>query len=87
MKTPITAALAAVALLAAGAAVAADDTAPYGKRVRSLEQVAASKAGSYDVYVDLPTGFAYVNTVKGWVFTRKLDADALAAEQLALASR
>lgn len=28
----------------------------------------------WDVYVDLPTGFAYVKTPQRWVFVRQLDA-------------
>lgn len=29
----------------------------------------------WDVYVDLPTGFAYVKTPGRWVFVRQLDAE------------
>lgn len=29
----------------------------------------------WDVYVDLPTGFAYVKTPQRWVFVRQLDAE------------
>ncbi len=29
----------------------------------------------WDVYVDLPTGFAYVKTPDRWVFVRQLDAE------------
>lgn len=31
----------------------------------------------WDVYVDLPTGFAYVKTPERWVFVRQLDAGQL----------
>ncbi len=29
----------------------------------------------WDVYVDMPTGFAYVKTPNGWRFVRKLDEE------------
>lgn len=32
----------------------------------------------WDVYVDLPTGFAFVKTPQRWVFVRQLDAEQLA---------
>ena len=32
----------------------------------------------WDVYVDLPTGFAFVKTPARWVFVRQLDAEQLA---------
>jgi hypothetical protein len=33
----------------------------------------------FDVYVDLPTAFAFVKTPVGWKFVRKLDASQLKA--------
>jgi len=84
MKTTINAIAAASLFLAAGATSAfADSSESYGKRVSTIEQVAASQAGSYEVYIDAPTGFAFVNTVKGWTFTRKVSAEVLAAEKSA----
>ncbi|MDO9599098.1 MAG: hypothetical protein Q7J47_15385 [Azoarcus sp.] len=74
----------AAALLAAsfGAhAAPADETAPYGKRLTSTEAVAKSSAGSFDVYIDAPTGFAYVNTPSGWKFTRKVQDDVAIASK------
>lgn len=70
MKTAIALSIAA-ALLAASLPASAE-TAPYGKRLSTPRAVAASKAGSFDVFVDAPTRFAFVNTPKGWKFTRKL---------------
>jgi hypothetical protein len=32
----------------------------------------------WDVYVDMPTGFAYVKTPAGWRFVRKLDDEQMA---------
>jgi hypothetical protein len=32
----------------------------------------------WDVYVDMPTGFAYVKTPVGWRFVRKLDDEQMA---------
>ncbi|WP_227817583.1 hypothetical protein [Nitrogeniibacter aestuarii] len=84
MKTTMTAIAAASIFLAAGATTAsAESSENYGKRVSTIEQVAASKAGSYEVYIDVPTGFAFVNTIDGWTFTRKVSAEALAAEKSA----
>lgn len=70
---------AAATLFAAslGAHAAPDDeTAPYGKHLATTEAVAKSRAGSFDVYIDAPTGFAFVNTPSGWKFTRKVQDDA-----------
>ena len=82
MKLNTTLVVAAAALFAAslGAhAAPADETAPYGKHLSSTAAVAKSSAGSFDVYIDAPTGFAYVNTPGGWKFTRKVqDAAAIA---------
>lgn len=84
MKSTIAAIAAAGIFLAAGASTAsAESTENYGKRLTTIEQVAASQAGSYEVYIDAPTGFAFVNTVDGWVFTRKVSAEVLAAEKAA----
>ncbi len=71
----LTIALGAAALLGAGLSVQAapaDETAPYGKRVESIQAVAKSRPGSFDVYIDKPTGFAFVNTPSGWKFTRNV---------------
>lgn len=75
MKLHATLIFAATTLLGAGFAAhaaAADETAPYGKRLTSTEAVAKSRAGSFDVYIDAPTGFAFVNTPAGWKFTRQV---------------
>jgi hypothetical protein len=75
MKLKLTIVLGTVALLGAsfGAQAASiDDTTTYGKRVAATHAVAKSRAGSFDVYIDKPTGFAFVNTPGGWKFTRKV---------------
>ncbi len=45
-------------------------------------QVAADGSSAtvkdWDVYVDLPTGFAFVKTPARWVFVRQLDAEQMA---------
>jgi hypothetical protein len=74
MKLILAIALGAAALLGAQAA-AADHTSTYGKRLTSTDAVAKSRAGSFDVYIDKPTGFAFVNTPAGWTFTRKVPDD------------
>lgn len=56
-----------------------DETAPYGKHLTTTEAVAQSRAGSFDVYIDAPTGFAFVNTPAGWKFTRKVQDDVATA--------
>lgn len=48
------------------------DDAPYGKHLTSIDAVAKSRPGSFDVYIDKPTGFAFVNTPAGWKFTRQV---------------
>jgi len=78
MKLKLTIALGTAALLGAsfGAQAApAADTATYGKRLASTGAVAKSRPGSFDVYIDKPTGFAFVNTPAGWKFTRKVQDD------------
>jgi len=78
MKPKFTRALgAAVILCAAFSAQAApdDDTAPYGRHLTSTEAIAQSRPGSFDVYIDVPTGFAFVHTPEGWKFTRKVQDD------------
>lgn len=61
-------------LVAASAAAGAADTGleNYGRRVTSTDAVAKSRAGSFDVYIDGPTGYAFVNTPGGWKFTRRV---------------
>ncbi|HJV25836.1 MAG TPA: hypothetical protein VJ673_09110 [Aromatoleum sp.] len=77
MKLKPAIALGAAALLAAsfGALAEPTDDAPYGKHLTSTEAVAQSRAGSFDVYIDAPTGFAFVHTPTGWTFTRKVQDD------------
>lgn len=80
----LTIALAAAALLGASfgtQAAPADDTAAYGKHLTSAEAVAESRPGSFDVYIDKPTGFAFVNTPVGWKFTRKVQDDSPAVAE------
>lgn len=84
MKLNLTIALAAAALLGASfgiQAAPADDIAAYGKRLTSAEAVAESRPGSFDVYIDKPTGFAFVNTPVGWKFTRKVQDDSPAVAE------
>lgn len=78
MKLKLTIALGAAALLSASfgpQAAAADDTTTYGKHLTSADAVAKSRPGSFDVYIDKPTGFAFVNTPAGWKFTRQVQDD------------
>lgn len=56
--------------LAAGAADPGFEN--YGKRLTSPDAVAKSHPGSFEVYIDGPTGYAFVNTPKGWKFIRKV---------------
>ena len=82
MKTRPIAALTLMCICFAAPAVAAEDEGPtYGRRVNTIEEVARSQKGSYDVYIDKPTGYAFVNTIVGWKFTRKISDEALAAER------
>lgn len=62
----------AFALLTLSLAAQAGDEPSYGNRVVSTDAVAKSRAGSFDVYIDPPTGYAFVNTPKGWIFVRKV---------------
>jgi hypothetical protein len=88
MKLKLTIALGTAALLGAQAVPAAD-TADYGKRLASTNAVAKSRPGSFDVYIDKPTGFAFVNTPAGWTFTRKVqdDSPAMGGKKLASVAR
>lgn len=83
MKLNITLIFAAATLFAAslGVHAADDETAPYGKHLTTTEAVAKSRAGSFDVYIDAPTGFAFVNTPAGWKFTRKVQDDVTTASK------
>lgn len=86
MNTRIAIALTAFAVLGAGqpAFAGADTPDPaQGKRVTSIEEVAGSQRGSYDVYIDAPTGYAFVHTATGWTFVRQVPEVALAADRLA----
>ncbi len=65
-------ALCTFAAFAISAAARAGDEPSYGNRVVSADAVAKSKTGSFDVFIDQPTGYAFVNTPKGWKFTRKV---------------
>lgn len=78
-------ALGAAALLGAPA-VAADETATHGKRLISIEDVSKSVRGSFDVYIDGPTRFAFVHTPVGWKFTRQVQEDSPALREAPLQS-
>ena len=43
----------------------------------ALAQSAAPQVKNLDVYVDLPTGFAFIKMPAGWKFVGRLDADEL----------
>jgi hypothetical protein len=81
MKLKLISALGAAVLLGAslGTQAAPADEAPYGKHLASTDAVAKSRSGSFDVYIDKPTGFAFVNTPGGWKFTRKVQDDSRVA--------
>ena len=83
MKSILQALIPAIALTAAAFAAgdANDADAPFGKRVITTEAIAASQAGSYDVYIDGPTGFAFVNTVNGWTFIRQIESSVMLASR------
>ncbi|AYH44002.1 hypothetical protein [Azoarcus sp. DN11] len=83
MKPLLAYALAGTVLLSAafGAQAATDDPAPYGNYLTSSE-VPQSRPGSFDVYIDPPTGFAFVHTPTGWTFTRKVPDDSLVLAEL-----
>lgn len=59
-----------------------EEAAPYGKQLTSIDDVAKSRPGSFDVYIDGPTGFAFVHTPFGWTFTRKVTQAPEVAEKV-----
>lgn len=83
MKPLLAHAFAGIALFGAalGAQAATDDPAPYGHYLSSAE-VPQSRPGSFDVYIDPPTGFAFVHTPSGWTFTRKVQDDSQVLAEL-----
>ncbi|WP_374341227.1 hypothetical protein [Methyloversatilis sp.] len=44
----------------------------------SVPTAAVGHPEDYKVFIDAPTGYAYVKTPSGWVFTRKVDAARIA---------
>ncbi len=80
MKLPRLIVLGAIALIGAQAA-SADDAASQGKRLFSIEEIAQSARGSFDVYIDEPTRFAFVHTPIGWKFTRQVQEDSPALRE------
>ncbi|MGL1833061.1 hypothetical protein ACKVEX_05575 [Rhodocyclaceae bacterium SMB388] len=73
------------ASLSAHASPVDETIATPGKRLVSTDEVAKSRPGSFDVYIDEPTGFAFVHTPNGWVFTRKVpDARTASADASAI---
>ncbi|HSD61458.1 MAG TPA: hypothetical protein VLC55_11455 [Burkholderiales bacterium] len=77
----LTIALITTTLAAAGIAAPAAAEPAYGMNVNSSEAVAKSRPGSFDVYIDPPTGYAFVNTSAGWIFTRQVAVGAAIAPQ------
>lgn len=77
----LTIALIATTLAAAGIAAPAAAEQAYGMDVNSPEAAAKSRAGSFDVYIDSPTGYAFVNTPAGWIFTRRVPVATAIAPQ------
>jgi len=65
-------ALCAILLAGIGSAAQAADEPSFGNRVTSTDAVAKSRSGSFDVFIDQATGFAFVNTPNGWKFIRKI---------------
>ena len=71
-----TIALVTTTLAAAGIAAPAAAEPTYGMNISSPQAVTQSRLGSFDVYIDPPTGYAFVNTPAGWKFTGRVPAGA-----------
>lgn len=69
-------ALITTTLAAAGIATPAAAEPAYGMNINSPEAVTQSRLGSFDVYIDPPTGYAFVNTPAGWTFTGQVPVGA-----------
>lgn len=74
MKLIIALVTTTLAIAGLTAPAAAEPT--YGILINSPEAVAKSNPGSFDVYIDPPTGYAFVNTPAGWKFTGRVPAGA-----------
>ena len=72
----------AFALLTLSLAAQAGDEPSYGNRVVSTDAVAKSRPGSFDVFIDSQTGYAFVNTPKGWKFVRKVPDQSAVVRQV-----
>ena len=78
-RSPLAAALPLALLLAAPLAAGAPAAAAMSGNPAATHPPAgaATAVKEFDVFVDLPTGFAFVKTPKGWTFVRKLETEQL----------
>ena len=63
-----------LSLALAASAALASPTGAEGVTIATASGQVGTAVKDFDVFVDLPTGFAFVKTPRGWTFVRKLDA-------------